>query len=124
MWEATSPCECTCQSYLTTATMHICLIRTSYLSVGTAVHIILWEVPADICCTWIPSRPWTLAGLVIELLLCPWPHWPILLVPQANTSPPKENREETNVIIIHLHNEICWEISTQLDFPLEGNHKT
>ena len=63
------------------------LSLSPHLSRGTAVHTTLWEVPAVICCICFPCSPWTLAGRVMEPVLCPCPHWPMLLVPHAYTAP-------------------------------------
>lgn len=71
------------QSHVRTYTVFI-----SHLFIGMAVQTTEWEVPALICCTWTPSSPCTLVGVVMDPLLCPCPHWPMLLVPQAYTSPP------------------------------------
>ena len=61
------------------------------LSRGTAVHTTLCEVPAVICWICFPSSPCTLAGRVMDPVLWPWPHWPMLLVPHAYTAPPAKN---------------------------------
>lgn len=84
-------------------------MRTLYLSVGTAVHARLCDVPAVICCIDTPSKPSTFLGLVIGVEVWPCPHWPIVLFPQAYTSFSVENSVWTpkkyNIlftIIVHL----------------------
>lgn len=61
--------------------------RKTNLFDGTAVHTILWEVPADIWWTGTPSRLMTFTGFRIGLLKFPCPHWPITLLPHAKTFP-------------------------------------
>lgn len=56
------------------------------LSLGSAVHARLCDVPAEICWIATPSRPTTFLGLVIGPVEFPWPHWPMELLPHAYTS--------------------------------------
>lgn len=60
----------------------------AYLWRGTAVHTMLWDVPAEICWIWTPSSPQTLEGWSTVMIMWPCPHWPLLLTPHENTSPP------------------------------------
>ena len=67
----------------------------------------LWEVPADICCTCTPSRPCTFDGVTMEPLLWPWPHWPMLFVPHAYTSPPKTGQTKNRSIHMYMYPLSC-----------------
>ena len=90
--------------------------RSPHLSMGTAVQTILWEVPAVSCWTCIPSRPRTFVGTVMEPLFWAWPHWPMLLVPQAYTSPSedKTQREEHPTGRTHTINSLPLPCSPSL----------
>lgn len=68
------------------------LIMNTYLSVGTAVQAKLWDVPAVICWMDTPSSPSTFLGLVMGVEVWPWPHCPMVLLPQAYTSFSEESR--------------------------------
>ena len=74
--------------YMHASSARTCILCLPHLSMGTAVHTTLCEVPAAICWICFPSKPWTLEGRVMEPVLCPCPHCPMLLVPHAYTPPP------------------------------------
>jgi len=81
-----------------------------YLSLGSAVHARLWEVPAEICWMATPSRPTTFLGLVMGPVELPWPHWPMELLPQAYTSL-SARRWETQCEVRRAHRGKQWRTS-------------
>jgi hypothetical protein len=70
------------------------LSNNAHLLDGTAVHTILCEVPADIWWIGMPSRLITFIGFLTGLLQFPCPHWPITLLPHANTSQSNVNARQ------------------------------